>query len=84
MTVKTIAWMLAVIVVVLVTAPVMGDEKDKDIPPFRVVTFEVRADGYWPKDPDPSPAWLSYLYGLVAVAVILAPAFKNARRTHLD
>ncbi|HDZ20050.1 hypothetical protein LCGC14_0095800 [marine sediment metagenome] len=84
MTVKTIAWMLALIVVVLLTAPVMGANKDKDIPPFRVMAFEVRMDGYWPRDPDPSPAWLSYLYGPLAVVVILAPAFRNSRRTHLD
>jgi len=41
-------------------------------------------DGYYSPDLDYSPPWLSTLYALVATAAICVPAFKNARRTHLD
>jgi len=28
--------------------------------------------------------WIGLAFGLLSVAVILAPAFKSARRTHLN
>ncbi|MHC4562613.1 MAG: hypothetical protein ACYS8X_07570 [Planctomycetota bacterium] len=31
-----------------------------------------------------SPAWWAYVLAVVATAVVLAPVFKDARRSHLD
>jgi len=41
-------------------------------------------DGYYSPELDYSPPWLSILYALVGTVAVCVPAFKNAKRTHLD
>jgi hypothetical protein len=48
------------------------------------MVYSVGEDGYLPPSGNYSPPWVAVLTALLAVIVILAPAFKNSRRTHLD
>jgi len=46
--------------------------------------FSPGQDGHLvPDDRVPLP-WVAIFLGLLSIVVILAPAFKDARRTHLD
>lgn len=51
---------------------------------MEVIEFAPGRDGYLPKEGSYSPPWMGLAFGLLSVAVILATAFKSARRTHLD
>ena len=51
---------------------------------MEVTEFAPGRDGYLPKEGSYSPPWMGLAFGLLSVAVILATAFKSARRTHLD
>jgi len=51
---------------------------------MEVMEFAPGRDGYLPKEGSYSPPWMGLVFGLLSVAVILATAFKSARRTHLD
>ena len=51
---------------------------------IEVMEFAPGRDGYLPKGGAYSAPWMGLAFGLLAVAVILAPAFKSARRTHLN
>ena len=77
---------LLVIAAVIGAAPCLT-WADDEVPPYEAREFanpQPGQDGYWPADPDFSASWLGYLYVLVAAALILLPAFKTSRRTHLD
>ena len=49
-----------------------------------VKEFRPGRDGYMPKEARYQPPWVAIAFGLIAPAAILAPAFKSARRTHLN
>lgn len=71
---------VAAILAVLIAWPVIALASDaidsEEIAPGR--------DGYRPPDTPHSLPWLAIFLGMLSIVVILAPAFKNARRTHLD
>ena len=61
------------------TTPSADD--DDDTAPFG----DQDHDGYTPEDDYKGPGgFLAYVYMILAFAFVLAPAFKNAKRTHLD
>ena len=60
--------------------PIVASADDQ----LEVVDFGPGQDGYLPDEGSHSPPWMGLAFGLLALAVILAPAFKNARRTHLN
>jgi len=51
---------------------------------IEVMEFAPGRDGYLPKGGSYSPPWMGLAFGLLSVGLILAPAFKSARRTHLN
>ena len=71
---------VAAIVIVLVAWPVIALANDA------IDSEEIASgrDGYRPSDTPHSLPWLAIFLGMLSIVVILAPAFKNARRTHLD
>lgn len=93
MTTQTLTWLLLVVCVgtpvvafgqTADPAPVAEVEEDS-VPPFEARPFKVGVDGYTPEDDYKGPGgFLAYLYMIAAFAFVLAPAFKNAKRTHLD
>ena len=74
---------LLVIAAVIAAAPCLAWAQD-EVPPYEAREFAPGKDGYWPADTDFSASWMGYLYVLVAAALVLVPAFKASRRTHLD
>ena len=77
--------MLATVAILAATCVARND--DEPVPPFVTHEFdpyEDMNDGYLPEKPDFSQAWLAYGYLLLAGGLIMAPAFKSSRRTHLD
>jgi len=51
---------------------------------IEVREFGTGKDGYWPVEGRYSPPWIAILFGPVLVVLVLAPAFKDARRSHLN
>ncbi len=96
MTTQTLVWLLLVVcvwtpvVAVAQTAPAEDPAptaavEEESVPPFEARPFKVGADGYTPEDDYKGPGgFLAYVYMILAFAFVLAPAFKNAKRTHLD
>ena len=69
-----------IVIVALVAWPAMALAEG----PVEVKEFASGRDGYLPRDGRYSVPWMALLIGLLSIAVVVAPAFKNARRTHLD
>lgn len=69
-----------VVIVALVAWPAMALADG----PVEVREYGAGRDGYLPKSGGYSVSWSALFIGLLSMAVVLAPAFKNARRTHLD
>ncbi len=70
-----------IVIVALVAWPAMALADG----PVELKEFVAGRDGYLPDESGQySVPWMALLIGLLSVAVVLAPAFKNARRTHLD
>ena len=58
-------------------AAVAGDD-------IELMEFGAGKDGYWPAEGRYSPPWVAILFGPILVVLVLAPAFKDARRSHLN
>lgn len=70
-----------IVIVALVAWPAMALADG----PVELREFGAGRDGYMAEDSGQySVPWMALFIGLLSVAVVLAPAFKNARRTHLD
>ena len=72
--------------VAIMAAPCVAQDDD-EAPPFVSMEYdpyEGMNDGYLPQKPDFAQAWLAYVYLLLAGGLVMAPAFKSSRRTHLD
>jgi hypothetical protein len=81
--------LLLVLCLVGSAAIAQATKNDKPVEPLVVqpVGYEKGDvnDGFAPKEKvASSPAWLGYVLAVVAIGVVLAPVFKNARRSHLD
>lgn len=94
MTKQTLMWLLLLgcvltpMVAIAQDEPAGGDEavaEEDSVPLFEDRPFRVGADGYTPEEEYKGPGgFLAYLYMVLAFGFVLAPAFKNAKRTHLD
>jgi hypothetical protein len=49
-----------------------------------VETFEVGRDGYSPPGEQVAVPWPAMMLALLALIVVLGPAFLSSRRSHLD
>jgi hypothetical protein len=49
-----------------------------------VETFEVGRDGFKPPEEQMAVPWAAMMLGLLALIVVLGPAFLSAKRSHLD
>jgi len=78
--------MRCVLAVCVLAGPVWAqDEAEPPAPPFEVHEFEPGADGHLSQEEPGGPgSWLAVLYAIGALGLVVGPAFKDAKRTHLD
>lgn len=66
-------WGARVACAVLTAAPTLAQEKKEDLPPWDVQSLE--RGGY---------DWIPWVFAFLFAAAVVAIAFKNPHRTHLD